>query len=301
MKKIFITLLLAVLLAGCASEQRYPPLPHAVPVDPPSGSLMLTANTYAGDVLSAELLQRIGSGSGILAATMADMENLDDSNPFGRTSMQQVGSRVAQHGFKVLDVRLTEAMRMDLRQGEFMLSRDTARILAQDYNAHAVLVGLYSRSGDKVFISVRAIRLEDAAVIAAYEYYLPKNGDVQAMLTSRAKDAGGRDLSKYTRRSKVSGSQPDDCGAPVASAAPRPAAAPRRAAPKPAAAKPAPAKPMVSAPAPQRQVAGTGRPCEKDAPAPDLRNVPETYQAPGGGGVGINPDAQPAPLGNTSR
>ncbi len=233
MKKLSVFVFFVLLLAGCASDgPKTPPLSHAVPVDPPSGSLMLTANTYAGDVLSVELLQRLGSGSGILAATMADMEELDDSSPFGRTSMQQVGSRVAQHGFKVLDVRLTDAMRMDLRKGEFMLSRDTARILAKEYNAHAVLVGLYSRSDDMIFVSVRAIRLDDAAIIGAYEYWLPKEGDVRAMLTNRK--IGGEDLiSKYTRRSKVSGTQPDvGCGAPVVTASsvqkapPKAAAAP---------------------------------------------------------------------------
>ncbi len=312
MKKSSFLVLFTLLLVGCASDgPKNPPISHAVPVDPPSGSLMLTANTYAGDVLSAELLQRIGSGSGILAATMADMEDLDDSSPFGRTSMQQVGSRVAQHGFKVLDVRLTDAMRMDLRKGEFMLSRDTARILAKEYNAHAVLVGLYSRSDDKIFVSVRAIRLDDAAIIGAYEYWLPKEGDVRAMLTNRK--IGGEDLiSKYTRRSKVSGTQPDvGCGAPVVTASsvqtarPKAAAAPapRPAARKPVsrphkapAAKPAPA-PVAAQPAPARPA----QPCEeKDAPGPDTRHLPESYEAPSGG-VPINPGAQPMPLGGTGR
>lgn len=312
MKKSSFLVLFALLLAGCASDgPKNPPISHAVPVDPPSGSLMLTANTYAGDVLSAELLQRIGSGSGILAATMADMEDLDDSSPFGRTSMQQVGSRVAQHGFKVLDVRLTDAMRMDLRKGEFMLSRDTARILAKEYNAHAVLVGLYSRSDDKIFVSVRAIRLDDAAIIGAYEYWLPREGDVRAMLTNR-KIGGEGLISKYTRRSKVSGTQPDvGCGAPVvtassvqtarpkAAAAPAPRPAARKSAPRPRkapAAKPAPA-PVMAQPAPVRPA----QPCEeKDAPGPDMRYPPESYEAPSGG-VPINPGAQPMPLGSSGR
>jgi hypothetical protein len=302
MKKLSVFVFFVLLLAGCASDgPKTPPLSHAVPVDPPSGSLMLTANTYAGDVLSVELLQRLGSGSGILAATMADMEELDDSSPFGRTSMQQVGSRVAQHGFKVLDVRLTDAMRMDLRKGEFMLSRDTARILAKEYNAHAVLVGLYSRSDDKIFVSVRAIRLDDAAIIGAYEYWLPKEGDVRAMLTNRK--IGGEDLiSKYTRRSKVSGTQPDvGCGAPVvtassvqkappkAAAAPAPRPAARKSTPRPrktSAPKPAAASVVARpAPAPVRPA----QPCEeKDTPGPDMRYPPESYEAPSGG-VPIKP------------
>ena len=241
---------------------------------------MLTANTYAGDALSAGLQQRIGAGSGILAATMVDMESLDDSSAFGRMSMQQIGSRVAQHGFKVQDVRLTEAMRMDIRQGEFMLSRDTTRILAQDYDAHAVLVGVYSRSTDKVFISVRAIRLDDAAVIAAYEYYLPKDGDVQTLLSGSASGKpAGDPLAKYSRRSKVSG-DPTAPGPAVAApvASNRSAPAPRQTpAPPPMSKAPAPVRsvaPAAPTPAPQAHAV----PFEKDAPY-----IPDSYQAPSGG------------------
>ena len=188
---LFWGLLTAALLSlsGCGGSSgagRIPPLPHDMPVDPPSGSAMLTANTYAGDALSAMLLQRVSSGGGILVATMVDMENLDASSPFGRAAMQQIASRVAQHGFKVVDVRLTNEMYMELKNGEFMLSRNTTRLLARDHDAHAVLVGIYSRSAARVFISTRVIRLADNAVIGAYEYYLPLSDDTRYMLGNTA-------------------------------------------------------------------------------------------------------------------
>ncbi len=301
MKKVLVFFIFLVAAGGCASEQKgFPPLPHAVPVDPPKGSLMLTANTYAGDAISAELLQRIGSGSGILAATMADMENLDDSAPFGRTSMQQIGSRVVQHGFKVLDVRLTDSMRMDLKQGEFMLSHDTTRIMAKEYDAHAVLVGLFSRSADRVFVSVRAIRLDDAAVIAAYEYFLPRVGDVQTLLSESRNGGGGQSLDRWTRRSRVTSKEPalgvgyaGGAGTPAtrSSVERAPASGPSMAA-QPSAVKTAPCPPVrtqVSQPV-----------MEKDAPAPDLNYLPESYTAPGSGGVGIDPAARPLPMGRTA-
>ncbi len=174
--------LLIILAAGCSTKETYPPLPHAMPVDPPPGSDMLTSNTFAGDALSSMLLQRIGAENGILVTTMVNMEGLDSSSPFGRTAMQQISSRVAQHGFKVTEVRLTAEMRMELRGGEFMLSRDTARLLSRDHDAHAVLVGIYSRAGSRLFISTRVIRLSDNTVIAAYEYYMPLTGDTRYLL-----------------------------------------------------------------------------------------------------------------------
>ncbi len=189
----FLVLLSLVLVGGGCSatkQERQPPLPHSLTADPPAGSSMLTANTYAGDAIAAMLLQRTGSGSAILSTSMARMDNLNESSSFGRISMQQVASRVAQHGFKIVDVRLSDTLRVNER-GEFMLTRDTARLLSQQYEAHAVLTGVYTQSGNRVFVSVRALRLSDSAVIAAYEYYLPLNGDTQFLLSNSGGGSGG--------------------------------------------------------------------------------------------------------------
>ena len=174
-------------LLGCqsaaAGPEDPPPLPQARVIDPPPGADLLSANTYAGDAIANILLKRMSSGSGILAASMVEMDKLDQSSTLGRVSMQQVGSRVAQHGFRVIDVHLTEAMIIN-KNGEFMLSRDVCKILADKHDAYAVLVGVYTPAGSKLYVSVRALRLADAAVIAAYEYYLPMSGDTFDLLGS---------------------------------------------------------------------------------------------------------------------
>ncbi len=211
--KIVLAAFLPFLLAaGCSGySHKQVPLPHSYTADPPPGAHMLTANTYAGDVLAAMLLQRTGSSSAILSTSMVRMDNLDESSPFGRIAMQQVASRVAQHGFSVVDVRLGDTLRVN-QNGEFMLTRDTARLLAQQYNAHAVLTGVYTPSGNRLFVSVRALRLSDSAIIAAYEYYLPISDDTQYLLSgagsSSAKSVGGSasgdaEWSRYAARGQA--------------------------------------------------------------------------------------------------
>jgi TolB-like protein len=280
-RQIVVALLYTVfllLLAGCGGsrQERIPPLPHDMPVDPPAGAAMLTANTYAGDALSAILLQRVGSGSGILTATMVNMEDMDASSPFGRTAMQQIGSRVAQHGFKVIEVRLTNEMRMELKNGEFMLSRDTARLLARDHDAHAVLVGVYSRSATRVFISTRVIRLVDNAVIAAYEYYLPLSNDAGYLLgNSLNSPDGGKSAdalwSQYARRGQAfagKGSHPPKGDGPM------------------------PYAPEEQPQATMRTGNAAVVPTSGGAATPFISNK----EAPSGG-LYIDPNAKPAPLG----
>ncbi len=242
---------LALSVFGCASSgvSTPPALPGSMQVDPPSGSKLLNANIHAGDALSSILLNKASGGSGILVASLVDMDTLETSSSFGRTSSQQIASRISQNGYKVIDVRLTNDMLLDIKQGEFMLSRRTANLLKRDYDAHAVMVGIYSRSAGKVFVSVRVVRLSDSVVLAAYEYYLPYDADV-AYLLNRASGggaqagAGGYDSTwqKYAARPRVCSGQTNDAQA-------KPGPTPRQAAPQ-SAGKDAP-YPQKDDPAPQ--------------------------------------------------
>lgn len=188
-----LIILLCIALTSCASSTpEEKPIrghfTHSVLVNPPGGSLMLTANTYAGDALGTILQNRLGSGNGILVATMVDMEDMETSSAFGRTSMQQISSRLGQYGYKMVESRLGSELRMEKHEGEFILTRDTLRLLAREHDAHGVLVGVYSVSNDKIFVSTRVVRLDDGAILGAYEYYLPMTGDTQALLGM--KDSG---------------------------------------------------------------------------------------------------------------
>jgi hypothetical protein len=182
----------ALALAGCGSARPaavMPLLPQAMPMDPPDGSGMLTLNTHAGDALARMLLLRMGSGAGILAANLVELDDFEATSAFGRLAAQQIGSRMGQHGFRVLEARVASLFRMD-RQGEFMLTRDAAQLLSTEYDAGAVLLGVYQVAGDRVFISARIVRIADNVLLGAYEYYMPLNGEVRALLGRDAPDAG---------------------------------------------------------------------------------------------------------------
>ncbi|MDR2160896.1 MAG: hypothetical protein LBO77_01985 [Desulfovibrio sp.] len=234
----FPLFLLLFCLAACAGSSGQPaPLPYDMPVDPPDGANLLTANTYAGDALSSMLLQRVDMGSGILATSLVRLDTLDDTSSFGRLAGQQIASRIAQHGFLVLDVRLTHALTVS-KEGEFMLSRDMGRLLAAEYNAHAVLVGTYSPSGNKIFVSARVLRLADGAALAAYEYHLPYDSDAASLLAKSGIAAADAVWRRYTARGQAFAAQP--------AAPPRAAQAAGHAARNPAAPAPSAPRPAIS-------------------------------------------------------
>ncbi len=171
-------------------------------VNPPEGSILAHANTFAGDALEQMLRGRVNKTAGILAATMVNLDNLDESSSFGRLVMQQIASRLGQYGYRVMDVRLRADMSIR-PDGEFMLSRDVSKLMQANYGAEAVLVGTYSVAAGKVYCSVRVLRLSDSAVVAAYEYYLPRKGDTARLLRGSGNGAVG-----YAQRQPAFSSPP---------------------------------------------------------------------------------------------
>ncbi len=194
---VFCLLLGCLVLAGCGSgssnSRTVAYLPQAAPVNPPEGSQMLTMNTYAADALHNMIISRMSSGSGILVASLVELENFERTSAFGQISSQQIGSRLGQYGFRVLEARLGTTLRMDRKGGEFMLTRDSAKLLADTYDAGAALVGCYSDAGNTVYVSVRVVRLADNAIIGAYEYYLPRAGEVSSLLAVSSTGSGKKD------------------------------------------------------------------------------------------------------------
>lgn len=189
MRASFIVLAaaLGLALSGCGPSRpqtvSMPNLPQAMPVNPPGGSFLLAANLYAGDALQKMLLMRMGDSGGILTTSFVNLNDFTQTSAFGRVTAQQVGSRLSQYGYKVLEARLSNTLAMERRDGEFMLTRDARRLLAESYDANAVLVGCYTNAGSNVFVSARVVRLFDNAVIGAYEYFLPRDTEVNGLLT----------------------------------------------------------------------------------------------------------------------
>ncbi len=264
-------LFLCVALAGCGSgtakTSSLPYLPQATPVDPPEGSHMLTANTYAGDALHSMLLSRMDAGNGILVASLVELDDFERSSAFGRLASQQIGSRIGQYGFRVLEARVGATLRMDRKDGEFMLTRDSAKLLADTHDAGSVLLGCYSEAGNTVFVSVRVVRLSDNAIMGAYEYYLPRTAEVRTLLTGSgrgARDGGDSVWRRYALRE--------------------------------AAFTPEKARAVPAVPAPTRAI-------EKDRPAPQAFG-PETLDNHGGvhsGGRVIDPTTPPMRFPKGSR
>ena len=141
----------------------------------PFGNLLQGSYT-AGDVLAAELEEKGFDPNGpVLSASFVNNDNLEASSSLGRLISEQISSRLAQHGINVKEVKLRKStLYIGHQEGEFMLSRKLKN-LGLDYDAQAALVGTYSVTPLRIFLTTKVVRTVDNTVLASYDYSITQN------------------------------------------------------------------------------------------------------------------------------
>lgn len=120
----------------------------------------------------------------LLSATFVDINNLEMSSGLGRVIGEQLGSRFAQQGFTVVEIKMRNNIFVQEGAGEFALSR-SVREISQSHNAAAVIAGTYAVGRQSVFVNARLIRATDNLVLASHDYVLPLGPDAKALIASQ--------------------------------------------------------------------------------------------------------------------
>jgi len=122
----------------------------------------------------------------ILVASFVDIDNVQNSSTFGRMIAEQISSRLAQRGYKIIEVKLRSSSVFvkgteNPNEGEFLLSRELQDISLQ-HDAHAVIVGTYAKGPEVVYVTVKLIRTRDSTILGSYDYSLPVGKNTKKML-----------------------------------------------------------------------------------------------------------------------
>lgn len=173
--------LLAVLglgIVGCASTDDAPTRPIIRDAN------LVEQNYSAADALLMRTPWLKERNEPLLAATFVDINNLEISSGLGRVIGEQIGSRFAQQGFTVMEIKMRNNIYVAEGAGEFALSRSVKEI-SQSHNAAAVIAGTYAVGRQSVFVNARLIRATDNQVLAAYDYVLPLGPDARALVAAQ--------------------------------------------------------------------------------------------------------------------
>lgn len=169
----------AVSLQGCASSA------DDAPIRPIIQDANLIDQSYrAADALLMRAPWLRERREPLLSATFVDINNLEMSSGLGRVIGEQLGSRFAQQGFTVIEIKMRNNIFVKEGSGEFALSRSIKEI-SQSHNAAAVIAGTYAVGRQSVFVNARLIRATDNLVLASYDYVLPLGPDAKALIAAQ--------------------------------------------------------------------------------------------------------------------
>ena len=116
----------------------------------------------------------------VLTTTFVDNNDLNQTSHFGRVLQEHITSRFVQLGYTVREIKLRNNMLIRPKSGEIMLSRDL-KLINPSLSAQAILVGTYSYSKRKMYISARLINPENSTIISSMDYQMVMDENVLAM------------------------------------------------------------------------------------------------------------------------
>jgi TolB-like protein len=136
----------------------------------------------AADSLAESIQKREPGAAPVLLTDFVSLSGMSRGTSLGRIISKQVGSRMAELGVTVIDLKQREYPTL-VREGvgEFGLSREV-RELAESVQANSILAGAIAVAEERVYVNARVLRGADNAIVAGYDFELDYDEDVRAML-----------------------------------------------------------------------------------------------------------------------
>lgn len=187
MKKYLLLAIASAAISGCVAPDIFNEQRSSKSSSSANKDTNMIAETHrAADKLTAQASYLQNDLKPILVTSVANITDLDTSSALGLMISEQIGDRISQFGFPVVDLRTRKDIKIREESGEFMLSRDVQKISRQ-HAAGAVLVGTYAAGRNTVYVSVRLVRPDDNRILASYDFGLPMGPDVSKLVKTRSR------------------------------------------------------------------------------------------------------------------
>jgi TolB-like protein len=179
-RELALALVMVLTLSGCASTARQDYLLCQSKKQIPDVDIINTSH-LAAEALIQKSLSELNSSEPLLAASFANIDNLEQTSSFGRIISQQFATAFSDKGFTLVEMLLRKDVYIKQQGGEFLLSREVIA-LSEVHNAPVVIVGTYAVGKKSVFITAKIIDVRESTVLAAHDYQLPLGPDTKHLL-----------------------------------------------------------------------------------------------------------------------
>lgn len=119
-----------------------------------------------------------------LYSAFVDESNYNETTPFGRLLGDALASRIQNLGFKVVEIRLSKAIRIHKQFGVVALSQDIKQLM-DEHRASFVATGSYTMTPEGVYVSAKIIGKTSQVIYASASKWLPRSPLVDYLLNFR--------------------------------------------------------------------------------------------------------------------
>ncbi|WP_339937533.1 FlgO family outer membrane protein [Undibacterium luofuense] len=144
----------------------------------------IPTNQKAANALITGAGSALDKSRPVIVATLANINALEESSPFGRIVAEQVSGQFTRSGYAMVEMKFRDRVFIKQNVGELLLTREIKDV-AQTHNAQAVIVGTYAESEKMVFVNLKLIRPGDNIVLSTYDYAVPMDRTVKSLLGRR--------------------------------------------------------------------------------------------------------------------
>jgi TolB-like protein len=169
---------------GVSPEPTYEQAQHNAFKAANYGAVAELLKRYPAAPATASNFSNSGGNAPFIVATLVNIDQLEQSSTLGRLISEQVASRMTQMGYGVLELKVRNGIYMKRNEGELLLTREIKEV-ATTHNAQAVIVGTYAESSALVYVNLKIVNPATSVVLAAYDYALPLDKQIQSLIRKR--------------------------------------------------------------------------------------------------------------------
>jgi len=180
-RKLIAVASLTFLSAACLPSGESAQVLDSPSVASSSANGIIRATYAAADRLLQTSQSQVNPTKPLLVTSLVDINNYENSSPFGRMVREQVMSRLVSSGYSMVEVTLRNNLLVRQGGGQFMLSRNVMDI-GNERGAQAIIVGTYTVAVTDLFVNLRLIRANDGHILSAVDFAVPKDKNITAMV-----------------------------------------------------------------------------------------------------------------------
>ena len=138
-----------------------------------------------GEELAQQLIMNkrgdFGLGERLIFASLVNIDDLHQTSKFGRAMSEALATRLFKHGYGVVELRKIDSILVKNKSGEFVLSRETKRLAAQQ-EVDAIVAGTYSMTPASVIVNVKVLDVGSQEVLSVAGLELNRSHTINYLL-----------------------------------------------------------------------------------------------------------------------